>query len=115
GAGSACRGRADWARLRRGESGASPTTGKVTWWGSVQVRRPTIGGDLSVTRVKMPPPKFEVPEKSRVWPFWLTCHWNAPVGWIVSEILVSAFGSTVQVPEIVAPSGAVVFTAAGSK
>ena len=49
-------------KLSPGESGLSPTTRKVMWLGSVQLTRPTMGGLLSGTSVRMPPPKFEVPE-----------------------------------------------------
>ena len=73
--------------------------------GSVQLTRPTIGGPLSWTSVRRPPPKVEVPENCWVWPFWVTCQVNAPPGWIVRAIEVSGLGCAFQVPEIVAPSG----------
>src|SRR4051794_940395 len=46
----------DLAKLSPDALELSPATRKVMWLASVQVTRPTIGGVLSGTRVRMPPP-----------------------------------------------------------
>ena len=102
-----------FAKLKPGSSGPSPTMRKVMWLASFQLTRPTRAGPLSWASVRMPSPKVDVPVNCCFWPFSVTCQVNAPPGWTVRAIAVSAAGWAFQVPAIDAPCGGVVSVGAG--